>query len=122
MIKIWKKDRLEKYCKTHTYIESKEEIRILKWKNEFIACEKIEKNQEFKWDINFNLLIKWVEKYKLLSKKSIEILNNIRQKRNSIHLTVLQNYKWNIDFADLEQIFNDTWFIIDEISENLTKN
>ena len=116
------KIKLEKYCKIYSYKELKDDIRIIKWEKEYIICEKLEKDESFKEDINFNFLIKWVEKHWLLSKKVIKILTNIRKKRNSVHLKVLQNSKLDINFNDLEQLFNEASFVIDEISKKINNN
>lgn len=87
--------KIKRYCKNIQYTEQQ----ITKWyfKENFVICEKKEKILELKDDISFQALINWVKDYKLLSDEIIEYIDEIRQKRNIVHMKVLINFKkwWN---------------------------
>lgn len=90
---LQKKDpsKVKRYCKNIAYIEKSLANGTLK--DNYVICEKIEKSTEFKDDISFHSLINWVKDYKLLSENTIKIIDEIRQKRNIVHIKVLLSFK-----------------------------
>lgn len=113
--------KLKRYCKNIIYTEKQVPWWI--FKDNLILCEKKEKDIEFKEDINFQALINWVKDYKLLSNKIIEYLDDIRQKRNIVHLKVLINFKnwWN-DFNDALELIDKYTEIFHEIKTRFIKS
>lgn len=111
-----KKDpsKIKKYCKNIQYLERHITDGILK--DSLVICEKKEKTLEFKGDISFQALINGVKDYKLLSDYIIDCLDEIRQKRNIVHIKVLMNFKkwWNA-FNDLMGMLEKSLNIISEI-------
>jgi len=109
-------NKIKKYCKNIYYIEK----HITDWilKDNLVVCEKKEKTSEFKEDINFQSLINWVKDYKLLSNDVIKHIDDIRQKRNIVHLKVLVNFKNSSDiYNDLLNLTDKYIYIFKEIEE-----